>query len=68
MESPAFWEVDLESDGWTAAAALSPRPLADSEALSRVDFWLSGVAFSLACSPKPLRRESGGEDVNDGKE
>jgi hypothetical protein len=30
--------------GWTADAALSPSPVTLSPALSRVDFWESGVA------------------------
>lgn len=41
--------------GWTAPAARSYTPEAPSLAWSRVDFWESGVAFSLACSPRPLR-------------
>ena len=41
--------------GCKEPANLSPAEVADSEALSSPDFWESGVTFSWACSPRPLR-------------
>jgi hypothetical protein len=58
-QCPKSEDDEVNVPGWTAPIPLSRVDETDSEALSTVDFWESGVTFSLTSAAYQLAQHSG---------